>query len=68
MPGAELFDALLATLHAVAARRAGARVLVATEQRWDYVNERWTDSLARSQLEQVAARAAAPRDLPPHFL
>ena len=47
-----LFDALLLTLHELAQVR-GARVLVATEQRWAHVSECWAAALARSQLECV---------------
>ena len=48
----DLFDALLRTLHELAQIR-GSRVLVATEQRWEHVNECWAAALARSQLECV---------------
>eukprot|EP01050_Picozoa_sp_SAG11_P020617 SAG11_NODE_3508_length_2406_cov_1.835284_1_plen_310_part_00 len=48
----DLFDDLCTTLHDLAEAR-NARVLVATEQRWENVNERWAAAVERSKLEVV---------------
>lgn len=59
------FDALLATMLELAQIR-GARILLATENRWGTVNHQWEDALARSALEQVgeAIELPAPSRLP----
>ncbi len=48
----EMFSPLLETLHELCIIR-GARVFLATEQRWDHVNEAWAAALARSHMEQI---------------
>ena len=47
------FPALLDTLHELALIR-GARVLLATEQRWDHVNAAWKAALTNSQMVRNA--------------
>ena len=48
----DLFDALLATMHELAVAR-GAKIFIATEQRWDNVDAAWDAALLRSGLEVV---------------
>ena len=54
----ENFDALLGTLLELAQIRE-ARVLIATEQRWENVNEEWERALARSGFEVVQPPSTA---------
>eukprot|EP01043_Picozoa_sp_COSAG02_P029735 COSAG02_NODE_1863_length_10608_cov_128.518508_11_plen_279_part_00 len=53
------FDALLATMLELALIR-GARILLATENRWGTVNSQYRDSLARSGLEEVGEPIPLP--------
>ena len=53
------FDALLATMLELSQIR-GARILLATENRWGNVNSQWNDALARSGLCQVGEPIALP--------
>jgi predicted nicotinamide N-methyase len=53
------FDALLVTMLELAQIR-GARILLATENRWGTVNSQWDDALMRSGLEQVGEPITLP--------